>query len=57
MGADERLSPFRSSFCSAGGDAPERAHGFVRKPFAFETLVARIRGALGETGDGAHAAN
>jgi two-component system response regulator CpxR len=60
MTADDRLSHIPVIVLSAmGGEPPDRASGFVRKPFALETLVAAIRGALGETarGEGAYAPN
>ena len=58
MEADERLSHIPVIVLSAmGGEAPERAHGFVRKPFALETLVAAIRGRSARPATGADAPN
>jgi CheY-like chemotaxis protein len=59
MTADDRLCDIPVIVLSAmAGERPDRAQGFVRKPFALETLVAAIRGALPDhDGDGAAAPN
>jgi len=47
MTDDPRLADIPVIVLSAmAGDRPLRAQGFVHKPFALETLVAAIRGAL-----------